>query len=310
MTEFKEEQAIATEKPFRILVVDDDPEVLRGTCRVMAKAGYTTLAASTGAEALQSVRSHHPQLVLLDRQLPDQDGLEVCRRIKEDPTLGDVLVVIVSGVFTHTAEQITGLESGIDGYIVRPVGHRELVARVQAFVRIARLTGAVREQAENVRVRNVEIERLNDELRRELTERRRAEEALQQAHDELEQRVAERTEALRASEARYRRITEGLTDYQYTVRFDHGCAVATTHSPACGAVTGYTAAEFAADPYLWIRMVAREDRERVRDCVQRILAGKEVPPMEHRIVRKDGETRWVRDTTILCKDASGNLQSV
>lgn len=211
------------EKPIRILVVDDDPEVLRGTCRVMEKEGYTTLAASTGAEALQSVRSTPPQLVLLDRQLPDLEGLEVCRRIKEDPALRDVFVVIVSGVFTKTEEQITGLESGADGYIVRPVGHRELVARVQAFIRIARLTGALREQAENVRVRNVEIERLNEELRRELTERRRAEEALKQARDELEQRVTERTEALRTEITERKRAEQQLRELSQRLSYhvDH-----------------------------------------------------------------------------------------
>ena len=114
-------------------------------------------------------------------------------------------------------------------------------------------------------------------------------------------------EALRESEARYRRITESLTDYQYTVRVENGRAVETTQSPACETVTGYTPEEFAADPYLWFRMVAPEDRELVRLRVQQVLAGEEIPPIEHRILRKDGETRWVCDTTILHKDASGNL---
>jgi PAS domain S-box-containing protein len=116
-------------------------------------------------------------------------------------------------------------------------------------------------------------------------------------------------EALRESEARHRRITESLADYQYTVRLENGRAVETTQGRACAAVTGYTAEEFAADSYLWFRMVAPEDRELVRSRVQQVLAGKEIPPIEHRILRKDGETRWVCDTTILRKDASGNLLS-
>ena len=114
---------------------------------------------------------------------------------------------------------------------------------------------------------------------------------------------------LRESEDRYRRITEGLTDYQYSVRVENGRAVETTQSPACVTVTGYTPEEFAADPYLWFRMVVPEDRELVRERVQQILAGKEVAPIEHRILRKDGEVRWVCDTTILFKDASGKLLS-
>ncbi len=115
--------------------------------------------------------------------------------------------------------------------------------------------------------------------------------------------------ALRESEARYRRINESLTDYQYTVRIENGLAVKTTQSPVCVAVTGYAAEEFAADPHLWMQMVVPEDRERVMNHVNRILAGRRVLPIEHRITRKNGETRWVRDTAVLFRDASGKLRS-
>ena len=124
---------------------------------------------------------------------------------------------------------------------------------------------------------------------RDITQRKRAEEAMQ------------------ASEARYRRITEGLTDYQYTVRVENGHAVETTHSPACAVVTGYTAAEFEADSRLWVRMVAPEHRELVRERARQILAGNETPPIEHLIQRKDGEARWVITTIIPHRDASGRL---
>ncbi|MDD2915124.1 MAG: diguanylate cyclase [Gallionella sp.] len=116
-------------------------------------------------------------------------------------------------------------------------------------------------------------------------------------------------DALRESEARYKRITEGLTDYQYTVRIENGRAVKTTQSPGCVTVTGYTAEEFSADPYLWIQMVVPEDRERVREHVRQILAGKDVPAIEHHIIRKDGKIRWVNDTIILCRDDAGKLLS-
>ena len=116
-------------------------------------------------------------------------------------------------------------------------------------------------------------------------------------------------QALLDSEARYKRITEGLTDYQYTVRIENGRVVETTQSPSCVKMTGYKAEEFAANPHLWIQMVVPEDRELVVERVKQVLAGKDVPPIEHRIVRKDGESRWVSDTIILFKDASGKLLS-
>jgi PAS domain S-box-containing protein len=114
---------------------------------------------------------------------------------------------------------------------------------------------------------------------------------------------------LRESEDRYRRITESLTDYLYSVRVENGRAVATTQSPACAVVTGYTDDDCAGDPLLWLRLVAPEDRELVQERVRHVLAGTEVPPLEHRIVRKDGVVRWVRDTTVLLRDASGRLLS-
>ena len=111
------------------------------------------------------------------------------------------------------------------------------------------------------------------------------------------------------SEARYKRIIDELTDYQYTVRVENGRAVGAVQSPGCVTVTGYTVEEFAADPYLWIEMVIPEDRDRVKEHVQQILQGMDVEPIEHRIVRKDGELRWVVDTTIPFRDISGNLLS-
>jgi PAS domain S-box-containing protein len=115
--------------------------------------------------------------------------------------------------------------------------------------------------------------------------------------------------ALEESDERYRRIIDGLTDYLYTVRVRDGKAIATTHSAACFVLTGYTAEEFAADPYLWIRMIFPEDQNRVISHFSGVLSGNHVPPVEHRIVRKDGQVRWVRDTPVLHLDATGMLVS-
>ena len=116
-------------------------------------------------------------------------------------------------------------------------------------------------------------------------------------------------EALRESEERYRRITEGLSDYFYTVQIQDGRVVKTTHSMACKAVTGYSAEELASDPYLWINMVPEKERGLVIEHVRNILSGKEIPAIEHRIERKDGAIRWVSDTPIRKVDAQGTLLS-
>ena len=93
------------------------------------------------------------------------------------------------------------------------------------------------------------------------------------------------------------------------MRIENGHAAQTKQSPACAAVTGYTPEAFAADPHLWFNIIEPEDRERVQERVQRILEGKDIPPLEHRIRRQDGAMRWVCDTTILIKDGAGQLRS-
>lgn len=115
--------------------------------------------------------------------------------------------------------------------------------------------------------------------------------------------------ALCESEERYRRITEAITDYIYTVYLDHGHVVKTRHSAACVPITGYTCEEFNADPYLWIQMVVEEYRPQVKEQANDVLAGKKVSPLEHQIVRKDGKIRWIRNTIIPQYDSTGQILS-
>ncbi len=123
----------------RILIVDDDPVMLRGTTCALVGAGYEVITEASGQAALARIHELHADLVLVDRHLPDPNGVEVCRRIKQDPALADVFVIFLSAVYTDSDEQSEGLESGADGYIVRPIATRELVARVDAFVRMLHL---------------------------------------------------------------------------------------------------------------------------------------------------------------------------
>lgn len=125
--------------------------------------------------------------------------------------------------------------------------------------------------------------------------------------DITENRQAE--EALKESEERYRRITSAITDYIFTVHVSDGNALYTVHTPACESVTGYTAEEFNRDPFLWFNMVVKEDQEKVREHAARVLKGENLDPLEHRIRRKDGSIRWVSNTPVLHRDASGRLIS-
>ncbi|MFP4193137.1 MAG: response regulator, partial [Candidatus Hydrogenedentota bacterium] len=116
-----------------------------------------------------------------------------------------------------------------------------------------------------------------------------------------------RTQELKQSEERYRRITQTIHSYVYTVRIENGAPVETKHGPGCLAITGYDKTEFEADPFLWLRIVAKCDRTNVIEKVREVLSGGSTSPFEHRLVRKDGETRWVRNTCVPQYDAHGTL---
>jgi PAS domain S-box-containing protein len=109
------------------------------------------------------------------------------------------------------------------------------------------------------------------------------------------------------SEERYKRLLASVTDYVYAVAVQDGRAVSTFHGAGCEAVTGYTSAEFEADQTLWYRMIFDEDRPAVLTQAERILKGETPPPLEHRIIHKNGGVRWIRNTAVPQKDAQGRL---
>lgn len=112
---------------------------------------------------------------------------------------------------------------------------------------------------------------------------------------------------LKDSEERYRRLIAAVTDYIYTVHIRNGRVASTEHNATCVAVTGYTQQEFDKNPHLWIQMVYDDDCQMVIERSERLLEGQSVEPYEHRIIRKDGVVRWVRNTSVLHHDKQGTL---
>ncbi len=106
-------------------------------------------------------------------------------------------------------------------------------------------------------------------------------------------------------EERYAKLIDFLTDYIYTVKIRDGVVVDTYHGPGCVSITGYTSEDYKTDPNLWYRMVPRADREKVLEQARCALAGERVNPLEHRIVHRDGSTRWIRNTIVVTTDGSG-----
>ncbi|MEI8334467.1 MAG: PAS domain-containing protein, partial [Chloroflexota bacterium] len=128
-----------------VLVVDDYPGVRRLTERILEEAGFHVLTGASAAEAIELTYRHRPALLLLDVQLPDGSGVDVARRLKGDPALADVFVVLFSGEKVSSDDQAEGLAEGLaDGYMVRPLSKPELLARIDAFLRIRETQRALR----------------------------------------------------------------------------------------------------------------------------------------------------------------------
>ncbi len=122
-----------------ILVVDDEPKIVRLVADYLADAGFTVTTARSGDEALMRVRTESPALVVLDLGLPGLDGLDVTRAIRRE---GELPIIIVTARDDET-DRIVGLELGADDYVTKPFSPRELVARVRAVLRRHSAAGTV-----------------------------------------------------------------------------------------------------------------------------------------------------------------------
>jgi DNA-binding response OmpR family regulator len=122
-------------KKASVLIVDDDPSISRMIRRALEMEGYRVLTAASGQSALDVLEQETPDLVLLDIAMPGMDGYTVCRRLRQS---SEIPIIIVT-VKDDTEEKVAGLEAGADDYVVKPFSTAQLVARVKAVLRRARL---------------------------------------------------------------------------------------------------------------------------------------------------------------------------
>jgi two-component system, OmpR family, response regulator MprA len=116
----------------RILVVDDDLAVCRSIDRALRLEGYEVITVASGHEALEAVTLNSPDALVLDLQLPDLDGLQVCRRIRE---AGDDTPILMLTARHGIDDRVQGLDAGADDYLVKPFALEELLARLRALLR-------------------------------------------------------------------------------------------------------------------------------------------------------------------------------
>lgn len=128
-----------------ILNVDDTDAARYAKSRILSRAGFEVIEAASGLEALQRAAADMPALVLLDTRLPDINGFEVCRQLKEGAATRHILILQTSASFIGITDKVRALETGADNYLFEPIEPEELVANVRALLRLGRVERELRE---------------------------------------------------------------------------------------------------------------------------------------------------------------------
>jgi len=146
----------------RVLVVEDERDVAELLRYNLAKDGYDVVVAATGTDAVKQAHEAHPDVVLLDIMVPQLNGWEICRRLKQDSETRAIPVIMVTGR-VEEGDKVLGFEVGADDYVTKPFSFRELLARIRAVARRGRLEPPGRKS--QLRVGDLEIDRHRFEVR-------------------------------------------------------------------------------------------------------------------------------------------------
>jgi DNA-binding response OmpR family regulator len=146
----------------RVLVVEDERDVAELLRYNLARDGYQVVVAATGAEALRQAHEAHPDVVLLDIMVPQLNGWEICRRLKQDAETRSIPIIMVTGR-VEEGDKVLGFEVGADDYVTKPFSPRELLARIKAVARRGRLDPAGPKA--HLKVGELEIDRQRFEVR-------------------------------------------------------------------------------------------------------------------------------------------------
>ncbi len=121
---------------YKILIIDDNEDDYLIFNKILKKEGYSTLYASSGVEGIKMVENHIPDCILVDRNMPEMDGLEVCRSIKQHDFFAHIPIILWTSAQAHQESIIAGIEAGADDFIVKSSDHRILLSRIKAMIRM------------------------------------------------------------------------------------------------------------------------------------------------------------------------------
>lgn len=273
-----------------IMVVEDNPLDIQFLSQILTRAGHLVRPASDGELAMRSVLAKLPDLMLLDVNLPDMDGVELCRRLKADPGTKDMPIIFISAL-GRTDLKVKALQEGGVDYVTKPFEPEEVLARIDTHLKVHRLQQKLEAQSE--------------QLMAEIEVRKQTETELQLHRDHLEALVEERTAALGEREERYESLFQSSFD---------GIAESTLNgrlifcNPAYADMTGQSAEELKKHRYQDITPPkwADLDAKQVQQCLEQGYSD----IYEKELIGKDGAIVPISTRTWLRKNASGNPVSL
>ena len=143
-------------KDIKILLVDDEPDILEIVGYNLSQEGYSIVTATNGKEAIAMAKKEHPQLIIMDVMMPEMDGMEACENIRKIPELSNTLITFLTAR-SEDYSQVAGFEAGADDYISKPIKPKLLVSKVKALLR--RLKGEETKNLETITVGSIIINR-------------------------------------------------------------------------------------------------------------------------------------------------------
>jgi polar amino acid transport system substrate-binding protein len=168
-----------------IMIVDDNSDMLHIYSRVLAQEGYEVLTAGTGNDCLKQIETVYPEIFLMDVVLPDWNGIDLVRAIKQRPEFTNSIFVLLSGLMTDSDNKVKGLNAGALDYMARPIPNKELVAKVKSLIKVMdfqeSLVALSKELEQQVDERTRALEVNIAALQREIENRQKMEEQFRQA---------------------------------------------------------------------------------------------------------------------------------
>jgi PAS domain S-box-containing protein len=283
-----------------VLLADDNADMRQYVEKLLRASGYAVLAAADGEAALSIARSSHPDLVLSDVMMPKRDGFGLLAGLREDPATREIPVILLSARAGQEAE-VEGLKAGADDYLAKPFAARELLARIETNLRVARI------RKDTARTTREEIER-----------RRRVESELRESQQNLEGKVAERTAELSMTNARlieeiaereraetsFEHLVQGVADYALLMLDASG--IVSSWNVGAERIKGYRAHEIIGHHFS--RFYTEKDRAAgIPDLALDTAAREGKFEAEGWRLRKDGSQYWASIVINPIRDETGAL---